>query len=86
MNRPFRWDLVRPDQFGTLLERADVPSLWFPRDLTECAAKVLARGGDADLHFVGRSADSVHDLLSGVLDGTPWREESWLRTVITSLR
>ncbi|WP_200865848.1 hypothetical protein [Amycolatopsis decaplanina] len=70
MNRPYRWDLVRPDQLGTLLERAGEPSLWFLDELIECAAKVIARAGDADLYFVGRSADSVHDLLSG----TPWRE------------
>ncbi|MGW4833089.1 hypothetical protein ACWEOG_36220 [Amycolatopsis japonica] len=70
MNRPYRWDLVRPDQLGTLLERAGEPWLWFLDELIECAAKVIARAGDADLYFVGRSADSVHDLLSG----TPWRE------------
>lgn len=70
MNRPYRWDLVRPDQLGTLLERAEKPSLWFLAELTECAAKVIARAGDAELYFVGRSADSLHDLLSA----TPWRE------------
>ncbi|WET81430.1 hypothetical protein P3102_09535 [Amycolatopsis sp. QT-25] len=70
MNRPYRWDLVRPDQLGTLLERAGKPWLWFLDELIECAAKVIARAGDADLYFVGRSADSVYDLLSG----TPWRE------------
>ncbi|RSM77518.1 hypothetical protein DL991_20580 [Amycolatopsis sp. WAC 01375] len=70
VNRPYRWDLVRPDQLGTLLERAEKPSLWFLDELIACAAKVIARAGDADLYFVGRSADSVHDLLSG----TPWRE------------
>ena len=70
VNRPYRWDLVRPDQLGTLLERAGKPSLWFLEELIECTAKVVARAGDADLFFVGRSADSVHDLLSG----TAWRE------------
>ncbi len=70
MHRPYRWDLVRPDQLGTLLERAEKPSLWFLDELIEGAAKVIARAGDADLYFVGRSADSVYDLLSG----TPWRE------------
>ncbi|WP_052675147.1 hypothetical protein [Amycolatopsis orientalis] len=70
MNRPYRWDLVRPDQLGTLLERAGKPALWFLDELIECAAKVIARAGDAELYFVGRSADSVYDLLSG----TPWRE------------
>ncbi|MGW5745699.1 hypothetical protein [Amycolatopsis sp. NPDC003861] len=65
--RPFRWDLVRPDHLGTLLDGLPEPDLWFLDDLIECAAKVLARSGDGELHFVGRSADSVFDLLGGAL-------------------
>ncbi|WP_326833941.1 hypothetical protein VSH64_03235 [Amycolatopsis rhabdoformis] len=64
-NRPYRWDLVRPDRLGALPSGA--PELWFLRELTDCAAKVLARSEDGDLYFVGRSADSVYDLLSGAL-------------------
>jgi hypothetical protein len=64
-NRPYRWDLVRPDQLGEL--PAGAPVLWFLDELTACAAKVLARSEDGDLHFVGRSGDSVYDLLSGAL-------------------
>ncbi|WP_432852286.1 hypothetical protein ACQPXB_14800 [Amycolatopsis sp. CA-161197] len=64
-NRPHRWDLVRPDQLGSLPTGA--PVLWFLDELTACAAKVLARSEDGDLFFVGRSADSVYDLLSGAL-------------------
>ncbi|MFE0461809.1 hypothetical protein ACFW1A_21435 [Kitasatospora sp. NPDC058965] len=70
--RPHRWDLLRPDRLGTLLDGADAPNLWYLEELTDCAAKVLARGGDAELRFVGRSADSVFDLLGGVLTGTAW--------------
>ncbi|GAA4545815.1 hypothetical protein [Amycolatopsis samaneae] len=72
-NRPFRWDLVRPDQLGTLLD--DVPSAELPflDELTDCAAKVLARSGGGEIHFVGRSLDSVFDLLSGALGETSWR-------------
>ncbi|XVV04637.1 hypothetical protein ACQPW3_04265 [Actinosynnema sp. CA-248983] len=72
-NRPFRWDLVRPDHLGTLLP-ADPPDLWYVDDLVECAGQVLARCADSDLYFVGRSADSVFDLLSGVLEHTTWRD------------
>jgi hypothetical protein len=43
---PFRWDLVTPDQLGSL-----------PR----------ARSGNGDLVFVGRSLDSMFDLLGGAL-------------------
>lgn len=62
----FRWDLVTPDQLGTLLD-GTTPDLWFLPELTECAGKVLARGGDARLVFVGRSLDSMFDLLSGTV-------------------
>lgn len=64
---PFRWDLVRPDQLGSLLAGTASPDLWFLDDLVACAGKVLARSGNGDLYFVGRSLDSMFDLLSGVL-------------------
>ncbi len=71
-NRPFRWDLVRPDQLGSLLEGYGEPDLWFLDELTVAAARVLARCADGQLHFVGRSADSVFDLLSGALASSSW--------------
>jgi hypothetical protein len=76
--RPFRWDLVRRDQLGTLLDGRPEPTLSYLKPLIECAAKVLARSGDGDLHFVGRSADSVFDLLSGTLSGTSRSDRVWL--------
>lgn len=66
-NRPFRWDLVRPDHLGALLDGIPAPDLWFLDDLVECAAKVLARSEDGELYFLGRSVDSVFDLLGGAL-------------------
>ena len=69
---PFRWDLTRPDRLGSLPSDAEGPPPWAAQ-VVACAAKVLARSGDADLYFVGRSADSVHDLLSGALRDTSWR-------------
>jgi len=71
-NRPFRWDLVTPDQLGSLLDGATEPELWFLDELVVCAARVLGRCGGGQLHFVGRSADSVFDLLSGALAATSW--------------
>ena len=71
---PFRWDLITPDQFGTLIDGADPPRLWFVDDLIECAGKVLARSGDGDLYFVGRSLDSMFDVLGGALAETTWRQ------------
>jgi hypothetical protein len=66
-NRPFRWDLVRPDHLGSLLDGLPEPDLWFLDELIDCAAKVLARSEDGELYFVGRSVDSVFDLLGGAL-------------------
>jgi len=65
--RPFRWDLVRPDHLGSLLDGVPEPDLWFLDELIDCTAKVLARSEDGELYFVGRSADSVFDLLGGAL-------------------
>ncbi len=64
---PFRWDLVTPDQLGSLLVGTLAPDLWFLDDLVTCAGKVLARGGNGDLVFVGRSLDTMYDLLSAAL-------------------
>jgi hypothetical protein len=71
-SQPFRWDLVRPDQLGSLLDRVREPDLWFAAELTVAAGLVLARSGGGDMYFVGRSADSMFDLLSGALSGTEW--------------
>lgn len=69
---PFRWDLITPDHLGTLLDGADRPNLWFAEDLLACTGKVVARSGDGDLFFVGRSLDSMYDLLGGAFAGTSW--------------
>jgi hypothetical protein len=66
-SQPFRWDLVTPDQLGSLLVGTAAPDLWFLDDLVACAGKVLARSGNGDLIFVGRSLDSMFDLLGGAL-------------------
>jgi hypothetical protein len=72
--RPFRWDLLRPDQLGSLLDGIEEPNLGYLDELVECAGKVLARCGDGDLYFVGRSVDSLFDLLSGALADTVWQD------------
>ncbi|WP_116245185.1 hypothetical protein [Nocardiopsis sp. FIRDI 009] len=68
--RPFRWNIARGDRLGSLLDGLDHAHPYLPW-IIECAAKVLARSLDGDLYFVGRSADSVFDLLSGALADTP---------------
>jgi hypothetical protein len=67
---PFRWDLVGPDQIGTLLSGTKRPDLWFLPELIECTGNVLARSGNGDLCFLGRSLDSMFDLLGGALADT----------------
>ncbi|GID17221.1 hypothetical protein Aab01nite_08110 [Paractinoplanes abujensis] len=69
MTAPYRWDLVTPDQLGSLLGGTRRPALFFLDQLVECAGTVLARSGGGDLVFVGRSLDSMFDLLGGALDG-----------------
>ncbi|WP_017587277.1 hypothetical protein [Nocardiopsis ganjiahuensis] len=68
-NLPFRWDIPGGDRTGSLTEGVD-HDCSYADVLAECAAKVLARSADGDLYFVGRSPDSVYDLLSGVLADT----------------
>jgi hypothetical protein len=67
---PFRWDLVPPDQLGSLLAGQTPPDLWFAEELVVAAGKVTARSGGGDLYFSGHSADSVFDLLGGAFAGT----------------
>ncbi|NEA33006.1 hypothetical protein [Streptomyces sp. SID13031] len=73
-NRPFRWDLVRPDQLGSLLDGDEPTGLYRLDDLVQCAGRVLAHSGGGDLYFVGRSVDSWFDLLSGALAATSWKD------------
>ncbi|WP_406263409.1 hypothetical protein OH779_11175 [Actinacidiphila glaucinigra] len=74
--QPYRWSLSRarggvpPDRLGALTEGAASPSLWYLPELTVCTGKVLARSGGADLCFVGRSLDSMYDLLTGAFEGS----------------
>lgn len=66
---PFRWDLVTPAQLGSLLDGIDEPTLPWIDEFVECAGKVVARSGGGQLVFVGRSLDSMFDLLSGAFEG-----------------
>jgi len=68
---PFRWDLVAPDQLGSLLDGIATPDLWFLDALIGCTGRVVARSGDGDLVFVGRSLDSMFDLLGGAFADLP---------------
>jgi hypothetical protein len=73
VNVPFRWDLVTPDRLGALLDDVTIPEVGYLTELSRCAGKVLARSGNGDVVFVGRSLDSMFDLLGGALEGTDHR-------------
>src|SRR6266550_4648667 len=66
--RPFRWDVTRRSQLGSLPE-IELPETYpqFEEDLLTCSARILAFAGDSDLVFVGRSPQPLFDLLSGLL-------------------
>ena len=83
--RPFRWDVSRRNELGSLA-RIEPPETYpgFEDDLLGCAARVLAFAGDSDLVFVGRSPQPLFDLLSGLLIDTTWRDR--FRLLDLSLR
>jgi hypothetical protein len=66
--KPFRWNLTHRNHLGSLLdgERASTYDD-FNDDLLRCCAKILAFAGNSNLVFVGRSPESLFDLLSGLL-------------------
>jgi hypothetical protein len=75
---PFRWDITKPNQIGRLLDNNFGESPYhyadFLADLTACCAKVLAQSANSHLYFVGRSPDDIYDYLSGILEGTYFRD------------
>jgi hypothetical protein len=83
--RPFRWDITRRSQLGSLPE-IELPEMYpqFEGDLLTCSARVLAFAGDSDIVFVGRSPQPLFDLLSGLLVETSWSDR--LRLLNIGLR
>ncbi|MBK8716163.1 MAG: hypothetical protein IPN32_15615 [Deltaproteobacteria bacterium] len=80
MSRPFRWDVRHREQLGTLLPS---PSR-LPDHMDElrlASARIVARAGDAELVFVGRSLENVFDYLGAVLAGTSWSERPRLLSI-----
>ena len=70
----FRWDLSRREQLGRLIDGRQVtPEPWLVEELVVCCGGVLSLCDDSDLCFVGRSPESVFDLLSGALYRTSWK-------------
>ena len=68
--KPFRWNLAKREQIGDLSD-VSPPNRYasYFDDLRSTAALVLARSGDSDLVFVGRSPECLFDYLSGITEG-----------------
>jgi hypothetical protein len=82
---PFRWNLRYRESLGGLLDGPRAPAYpEFVDDLLACAARCLALSHNGDLCFVGRSPESLFDLLSGLLLDTAWADR--LRLVAFSMR
>lgn len=71
--KPFRWNMARSHLMRRLGNGRASAIPGYQRDrLLRCGVNVLRAGGDADFVFVGRSLESVYDLLSGALSRTSW--------------
>jgi hypothetical protein len=82
---PFRWDIRRREQLGTLARGAPAESYpGFLEDLRRCCARVVAAAGDARLVFLGRSPESLFDYSSGALADTSWADRPVLLNVSLS--
>ena len=71
--KPFRWNLKKREQLGSLLvgERSEIYSGYLD-EVRVCAAKVVARSDNRKLIFVGRSPENLFDYLSGIMAETTW--------------
>ncbi len=68
--RPFRWNIARRNELGSLLDGPPAES-WpgFRDELRRMAALAVARSGPGTIVFVGRSLESSFDYLSGIVEG-----------------
>jgi hypothetical protein len=70
--RPFRWNVAKREQLGRLLDGPQTETYPdFELDLRTVSAKIIARGGDSRLVFLGRSPENVFDYLSGIFHDAP---------------
>jgi hypothetical protein len=75
MNKPFRWNIARREQLGRL-RSVDPPTIdpYLLEAVQDCSARMLAQASNADLCFIGRSAENLFDYLSGLLATTSWQD------------
>lgn len=77
---PFRWNFDRHNEVGRRLLSVELPlySERFVNDLLELGARVLFHARRDRLAFVGRSPESVYDLLCGLFADSAIRKRLWL--------
>jgi len=70
---PFRWDLSRRESLGHLVS-GERPWSYreFQSDLLDCIPRVITQAQQSELVFIGRSPESIFDLMSGLLAETAW--------------
>jgi hypothetical protein len=72
---PFRWDIRCREQLGALLEgEQETAYTGFRDELIQAGARILGFAGDARLIFVGRSPESLFDLMQGILQNSSWED------------
>ena len=72
---PFRWDVARREQLGSLPLGEEAPSYpGFEAELRTCCARVVSAGQNSDFVFIGRSPESIFDYLSGAFAETSWND------------
>src|SRR5262245_54765834 len=82
---PFRWNLRFRESLGGLLDGPRAPAYpEFLDDLLGCAARCVGQSHNSDLCFLGRSPESLFDLLSGLLLDTAWADR--VRLIPFSMR
>ena len=73
--KPFRWNIKKKEQLGSLLNGTRSPTYPdYASEVRRCAAKVLSRSGNRKMIFVGRSPENLFDYLSGTLENTSMEE------------
>lgn len=74
MDKPFRWDIARREQLGSLPDQSGTfkpPHSSMQDDLRQASARLLALSEGADLAFIGRTPENFFDYLSGVFADRP---------------
>jgi len=88
MSKPFRWDIRKREQLGSLLngplehENEYYAGIKHYLDvLPKSCARILSMSDNSDLIFIGRSLEIAFDYLSGILSNTSWEKNCVLLNV-----